>query len=300
MPPEWMKLHAFDATFQGRLREPGNEVIIMSETTYGDIRRTCATLAENLLFQRTIIVLIVVNAVTLGLETSKEAMELAGGLIDTLDNVILTVFVIEIVVRIVAYGRDFFRDPWSIFDFVVVGIALVPATETFSVLRALRVLRVLRLATTVPQMRRVVEALLSAVPGLGSVVAILALIFYVAGVMATQLFGDAFPDWFGTVGESVYSLFQIMTLESWSMGIVRPVMEVYPYAWGFFVPFILIATFTMLNLFIAVVVNAMQSKYHEVEAEHAAAAHNERASLLEEVKALRGEIRELTALARKI
>lgn len=272
----------------------------MSETTYGDIRRTCATLAENLLFQRTIIVLIVVNAVTLGLETSKEAMELAGGLIDTLDNVILTVFVIEIVVRIVAYGRDFFRDPWSIFDFVVVGIALVPATETFSVLRALRVLRVLRLATTVPQMRRVVEALLSAVPGLGSVVAILALIFYVAGVMATQLFGDAFPDWFGTVGESVYSLFQIMTLESWSMGIVRPVMEVYPYAWGFFVPFILIATFTMLNLFIAVVVNAMQSKYHEVEAEHAAAAHNERASLLEEVKALRGEIRELTALARKI
>ena len=205
---------------------------------------------------------------------------------------------LELAIRIGAYGKSFFRDPWSIFDFIVVGVALVPATDNFSVLRALRVLRVLRLATAVPQMRRVVEALLSAVPGLGSVVAILVLIFYVAGVMATQLFGDAFPAWFGTIGKSVYSLFQIMTLESWSMGIVRPVMQVYPYAWAFFVPFILIATFTMLNLFIAVVVNAMQSKYHEVEAEHAEAAHAERLSLLEEVKALREEIRELTAMTR--
>ena len=119
-----------------------------------------------------------------------------------------------------------------------------------------------------------------------------------AGVVATKLFGEAFPEWFGSLGESLYSLFQIMTLESWSMGIVRPVMMEYPYAWAFFVPFILIATFTMLNLFIAVVVNAMQSKYHEVEAEHAQAAHAERVGLLEEVRALREEIRELTAITR--
>ena len=266
----------------------------MRDSTFGGLRQRLATLAENSRFQKTITLLIVVNAVTLGLETSNEAMLRAGDLIVAFDRVILAVFVFEIAIRIIAYGRAFFRDPWSIFDFVVVGVALIPATENFSVLRALRVLRVLRLASTVPQMRRVVEALLSAVPGLGSVVAILALIFYVAGVMATQLFGEAFPEWFGTIGESVYSLFQIMTLESWSMGIVRPVMEVYPYAWGFFVPFILIATFTMLNLFIAVVVNAMQSTYHEVEAEHAEAAHAERVGLLEEVRALRTEIRRLT------
>lgn len=271
----------------------------MHETTSSGFRHRLATIAENPHFQKTIIVLIVVNAITLGLETSKDAMEHAGSLIVALDNIILGIFVIELAIRIIAYGRDFFRDPWSIFDFIVVGVALVPATENFSVLRALRVLRVLRLATTVPQMRRVVEALLSAVPGLGSVVAILCLIFYVAGVMATQLFGDAFPEWFGTIGKSVYSLFQIMTLESWSMGIVRPVMTVYPYAWGFFVPFILIATFTMLNLFIAVVVNAMQSKYHEEEAVHAEAAHAERASLLEEVRALRAELQELAAATRR-
>lgn len=293
-----MKLHAFAATFQDSAQEYSNEVNTMPDTTRSGFRRRCAALAENPIFQRTIIVLIIVNAITLGLETSKDAMERAGTIISTLDNVILSIFVIELTIRIVAYGRDFFRDPWSIFDFIVVSVALVPATEHFSVLRALRVLRVLRLATTVPQMRRVVEALLSAVPGLGAVVAILVLIFYVAGVMATQLFGDAFPLWFGTIGKSVYSLFQIMTLESWSMGIVRPVMKVYPYAWGFFVPFILISTFTMLNLFIAVVVNAMQSRYHEVEAEHAEAAHAERVSLLVEVKALREEIQELTATSR--
>ena len=267
----------------------------MRESTSGGLRQKLATLAENPRFQKTITALIVVNAITLGLETSQEAMFRAGDVIVALDRVILAVFVFEIAIRVIAHGRAFFRDPWSIFDFVVVGVALVPATDNFSVLRALRVLRVLRLASTVPQMRRVVEALLSAVPGLGSVVAILALIFYVAGVMATQLFGDTFPQWFGTIGESVYSLFQIMTLESWSMGIVRPVMDVYPYAWGFFVPFILIATFTMLNLFIAVVVNSMQSRYHEEEEKHAQAAHAERVGLLEEVRALRTEIQRLIA-----
>lgn len=271
----------------------------MRDTTSIDFRQKLAMLAENPAFQKTITALIIINAITLGLETSQVAMERAGEVIVALDRVILSIFVAEIMVRIIAHGRNFFRDPWSIFDFVVVGVALVPATENFSVLRALRVLRVLRLASVVPQMRRVVEALLMALPGLGSVVAILALVFYVAGVMATQLFGDAFPEWFGTIGRSIYSLFQIMTLESWSMGIVRPVMKVYPYAWGFFVPFILIATFTMLNLFIAVVVNAMQSRYHAEEAQHAEAAHAERVGLLEEVRALRADIKALAALARR-
>ena len=171
-------------------------------------------------------------------------------------------------------------------------MALAPSTENFSVLRALRVLRVLRLITAVPQMRKVVGGLLSALPGLGSVVAILCLIFYVAAVMATQLFGSTFPQWFGTLGGTLYSLFQIMTLESWSMGIVRPVMEVHPFAWAFFVPFILVATFTMLSLFIAVVVNAMQT-YHELEAGHATTSRSDHAALLAEVRALRADLEAL-------
>ena len=255
-------------------------------------RGRLAALAEDPRFQRAIIALIVVNAITLGLETSPAIMASAGSVLVALDRVVLAIFVAELAIRIGAYGRDFFRDPWSIFDFVVVGLALAPSTENFSVLRALRVLRVLRLITAVPQMRRVVGGLLSALPGLGSVVAILALIFYVAAVMATQLFGEDFPQWFGTLWKSLYSLFQIMTLESWSMGIVRPVMETHPYAWAFFVPFILIATFTMLNLFIAVVVNAMQS-YHDMEAKHAGTSHTEHAELLAEVRALRADLQAL-------
>ena len=255
-------------------------------------RAGLAAIAEDARFQRAIIVLIVVNAITLGLETSPAVMTSVGPALIALDHVVLAIFVAELAIRIGAYGWSFFRDPWSIFDFVVVALALAPSTENFSVLRALRVLRVLRLVTAVPQMRRVVGGLLSALPGLGSVVAILCLVFYVAGVMATQLFGHDFPQWFGTLWKSLYSLFQIMTLESWSMGIVRPVMEVHPYAWGFFVPFILIATFTMLNLFIGVVVSAMQS-YHDKEAEHVEVTRSEHAELLAEIRSLRADLKAL-------
>ncbi len=112
-------------------------------------------------------------------------------------------------------------------------------------------------------MRRVVSALLSAIPGLSSIILVLLLIFYVFAVIATNLFASQYPEWFGSIGDSMYTLFQIMTLESWSMGIVRPMMETHPYAWAFFIPFILIATFTMLNLFIAIIVNAMQLQAEE-------------------------------------
>jgi len=172
----------------------------------------------------------------------------------------------------------FFRDPWSVFDFLVVAIALVPASGQLAVLRALRVLRVLRILTIVPSMRRVVGGLLAAIPGLASIGMVLALVFYVFAVITTNLFGGAFPDWFGTLGRSLYTLFQVMTLESWSMGISRPVMEVYPYAWIFFIPFILIATFTMLNLFIGVIVSAMQSFSDDDKADSATANSNASAS----------------------
>lgn len=250
---------------------------------------------QDVRFQRAIIGLIVVNAVILGLETHPGVMSVAGDWLTILDHAILAVFVVEIGLRLGAYGWRFFRDAWSVFDFLIVGIALLPFTETFAVLRALRILRALRMISVVPRMRRVVEALLAAVPGLGSVVALLCLIFYVAGVMATHFFGAAFPEWFGTLPKSIYSLFQIMTLESWSMGIVRPVMDVYPYAWVFFVPFILISTFTMLNLFIAVIVSALETEHYEeqgrIEATHAQDARREREVLLAEIRALREELR---------
>jgi voltage-gated sodium channel len=250
--------------------------------------------------QRIVIILILVNAVALGLETSDRVMAQVGPALLALDRAILAVFVVEIVARLAAHRAAFFRDPWSVFDFAVVAIALVPASGALSVLRALRVLRVLRLLTVVPSMRRVVGALLSAIPGLASIAMVLGLIFYVFGVIATKLFGDTHPEWFGTLGHSLYTLFQVMTLESWSMGISRPVMETYPYAWAFFVPFILVATFTMLNLFIAVIVSAMQTftagDAQETRAAVEQARDHVEADLHAEMRSLRGEIAELKAL----
>ena len=244
-----------------------------------------------------ITLLIVINAIILGLETVPLAMERYGAFLLAVDNFILGVFVIEILLRIYAHRLSFFRDPWSLFDFTVVAIALVPASGPLAVLRALRILRVLRLLTLVPSMRRVVGALLGSIPGLSSIALVLLLIYYVFAVIATKLFGDHFPQWFGSIGESLYSLFQIMTLESWSMGIVRPVMVEHPYAWIFFIIFILIATFTMLNLFIAIIVNAMQTFTEEENRERKEALVETRdhieADLHSEMAALRREIVEL-------
>ena len=253
--------------------------------------------------QKAIMVLIMINAVILGLETVPAAMRDYGDILLAVDQVILGVFVIEILLRIYAHRLSFFRDPWSIFDFAVVSIALVPASGPFAVLRALRILRVLRLLTLVPSMRRVVGALLASIPGLGSIALVLMLIYYVFAVIATKLFGENFPQWFGSIGESLYSLFQIMTLESWSMGIVRPVMVEHPNAWIFFIIFILIATFTMLNLFIAIIVNAMQT-FTEQENEARRSALDEtrdhiEADLHRELAELRAEIAGLRQLLEK-
>ena len=209
--------------------------------------------------QRFIIVLIVINAILLGMETSRALMQSYGDWITLVNNIILYVFVAELLIRLAAYGVRFFTQPWSLFDTAVILVAFTPGSEAFSALRALRVLRVLRLLSTVPTMRKVIEGLLTAIPGIASVASIMLLFFYVFAVVGTHLYSATFPQWFGNLGESMYSLFQIMTLESWSMGIVRPVMDQHPYAWAFFVTYILVTTFTMLNLFIAIIVNAMHS-----------------------------------------
>lgn len=258
------------------------------------MKSTLAALLAHPLAERTITALILVNAVTLGLETSPDVMARAGTLLVTIDKIILAIFVAELAARLTVHGLRFFRDPWSVFDFLVVAIALVPASGELAILRALRILRVLRLITAVPSLKRVVGALLGALPGMGSIVLLLGLIFYVGAVMATKLFGGTHAEQFGSILASVYTLFQIMTLDGWSSEIVRPVMEAHPYAWLFFIPFILASAFIALNLFIGVVVNAMQSEHDAVRAEAEAAARAERDDpILEELRSLRAEIRRL-------
>ncbi len=204
---------------------------------------------------------ILFNAAILGLETSAPVMERVGPVVLALDMLCLSVFVAEIALKLYAHGLRYFRSGWNIFDFVIVGIALIPAGQGLSVLRSLRILRVLRVVSVAPRLRRVVEGFVTALPGMGSVFLLMAIIFYIGAVMATKLFSGTFPDWFGDLGSSAYTLFQIMTLESWSMGIVRPVMEAYPYAWAFFVPFIMVTTFAVVNLLVGLIVNSMQDAH---------------------------------------
>ncbi len=214
-----------------------------------------------------IMAVILFNAILLGLETSDPLMQRFGVQIVALDTACLAVFVLELAAKLAAYGWRFFRDGWNVFDFLIVGVSLIPGAQSLSVLRALRILRLLRVISVTPRLRRVVEGFIGALPGMASVFLLMAIIFYIGAVMATKLFGDAFPEWFGTLGRSAYSLFQIMTLESWSMGIVRPVMQQYTYAWAFFVPFIMVTTFAVVNLIVGLIVNSMQEAHHAADEE---------------------------------
>lgn len=247
-------------------------------------------------FKNFIIALIVINGITMGLETSRDFMSLYGSYILGFDKLVIAIFTVEIILRIYVYRVSFFKDPWSVFDFIIVAISLVPASAGFEILRILRVFRLLRLITAIPQMKKVVLALVSVIPGMASIAALLTLIFYIFSIIATQLYRDTFPQWFATLGESFYTLFQIMTLESWSMGIVRPIMEVHPYAWTFFVPFIFIVTFIMVNLIIAIVVDAMGEINKDEEPNKIEETPKKEANTKEEISQLREDIKELKVL----
>jgi voltage-gated sodium channel len=259
-------------------------------------------------FQSFIIAVIAINAIGLGLETIPSANAQIGPLLGMIDNIALVIFALEIATKLIAYRLGYFRDPWNIFDFTIVAIALLPMGGGLSVMRALRILRAARIISVVPRMRRVVEGLLNAIPSLGAVIALLAIVFYICGVMATKLFGSEFGELFGSLPKSLFTLFQVMTLEDWPGGVVRPIMEVYPYAWLFFIPFILMVTFAVLNLFIAIIVNSMEeaakadTKMLHTDAEqlHADAMQQTRQNemLVQEIRALRAEITALRGLVK--
>ena len=234
----------------------------MSAPSQNASRQTIASLVEGRWFTIFITTLILINAVTLGMETDEELVASYGGLLHLADRVILVIFTIELALKFYAYRVSFFRSGWNWFDLAIVTIAWLPTSGALTVLRALRILRVLRLISVVPQMRRVVAAIGHSIPGMVSVVGVLGLIFYVSAVLATKLFGThpapEMQEWFGSISASAYTLFQIMTLESWSMGVVRPTMVLFPWAWMFFLPFIIITSFAVLNFFIGIIVDSMQ------------------------------------------
>lgn len=250
-------------------------------------------LVENPVTERVVLILVVINAITLGLETSPSAMARWGAALHAIDKALLTVFVAEITARLVVRRLAFFRDPWSVFDFLIVSISLLPTTGPLQVLRALRVLRVFRLITLAPSLKRVVGALVGALPGMGSIVLLLGLVLYVFAVMATHLYGADMPEKFGDLGISIFTLFQLVTLDGWSGEVVRPAMEHNPYAWVFFITFILVSSFTVFNLFIGVVVNAMQAEHDLEMIEKTGRPPVSMDDLMQELQRLRAEVADL-------
>ncbi|MFN3312333.1 MAG: ion transporter [Hyphomonas sp.] len=263
---------------------------------------------ETRAFGNTVTGLIIANAIVLGVLTYSDT--LPPGLVTVLvwfDMLVTFAFAAEIGLKLIVYRLQFFKLGWNWFDFIVVGISLIPGGNAFSVLRALRVLRVLRLLHVIPTMRRITEALLSALPGMGAILAILGLVFYVSTVMATYLFsGSQNSDYFADLGASALAMFEVLTMEGWN-DIMRDLLDEYPWAWAFFVPFILFTVWAILNLFTAVIVDALQDGAREtlieqeekIEAElhaqeeHEAVRHRELMALITE---LRTEVQELKAL----
>jgi len=267
-------------------------------------------------FRHAITGLIIINAIILGVLTY--AGQLPAPLVNTLqvlDVTITVIFAVEILMKLAVYRFRFFSEGWNWFDFIVVAISLVPAAQAFSVLRALRVLRVLRLLHVVPTLRRITEALLKSLPGMGAILAVLALLTYVGAVMATNMFGDTdnpeVIQLFGDLPSSAYSLFQVMTMDGWRFEVVQKVVDDgNPYAPFFFLIFIFVASFAVLNLFIALIVDALAASERAATDEHLdeieeemeeefTAADLERDEIITLLKEVKAELADLKAAQSK-
>ncbi|MDR6225165.1 ion transporter [Desmospora profundinema] len=247
-------------------------------------------------FTATILVLILFNAILLGLETYPSIYEPYQNLFHGADQILLWLFTLEVILKIIAARPwyRFFKDGWNVFDLLIIASGHLFADVQFVVvLRILRVLRVLRAISILPALRRLVKTLLATIPSLGNIGILLGIIFYIFSVIGTMLFRDVAPEYFGSMHLSMLSLFQIVTLESWASGIMWPIQQEKPWAWIYFVSFVLVGTFVILNLFIGVIVNKVdQVAAEEEELEKL----RKEADLQREVRHLRDEIRELKTM----
>lgn len=255
------------------------------------VQSRIATFVTHPVFSHTILALIFLNAVIVGLETIPLVYRSYHSILVISDRVLLWVFTAEIVLRLIAEKRThrFFMNGWNMFDFIIVAAShLFVGAHFVTVLRVLRVLRLLRTVSIVPSLRRLVNALLLTIPSLGNILLLMSLLFYIFGVMGTMLFADVAPEYFGSLSLSLLTLFQTVTLDAWST-VVWPIFNEVPWAWAYFVSFILIGTFVIFNLFIGVIVNNVE-KAERREAEH------EELATAKDMALLRKEIVELKRL----
>ena len=245
-------------------------------------------------FEPVMIGLILFNGLLIGLETSKEFVERYDGWLHLGNDIILGIFIIEAALKLAAVAPRFslyFRNGWNLFDFTVIVASLIPATEEFAlVARLVRVLRVLRLISTVPQLRLIVATLVRSIPSMGHVILLMSIIFYIYAVTGFHLFSEHDEEHWGTLGAAFLTLFQMVTLEGW-VEVMETALEDVPWAWIYFVTFIMVGTFIVLNLFIAIVINNLDaSKAAELAELRAPVTHDE---VLAELRATRDALTRL-------
>lgn len=256
----------------------------------------CSKIVDAKWFQRFIVGVILFNGAIIGMETYSTLNQSYGVLLHGMDQLCLLIFVLEIILKVVACGRrpiDFFRNGWNLFDFIIVTAALMPGIQDqATVLRLIRLLRVLRLLSALPGLQVLILALLKSIPSIGQMALLASLLFYIYAVIGTTLFGSHDPQHWGSLHISLLSLFRTLTLEDWT-DLMYKGMELYPWAWIFFVSFVLLGTFIIFNMLIGVILNSMADAKEIVEREKRAM---ELLSLSDQIKSVRAALDDLEHL----
>lgn len=256
-------------------------------------------IVESSVFNNFILFVIIFNSIILGMMTDAKICQFCGDLLHHICTICVVIFSIEIFMKLYVYKKSFFKHGWNIFDFILVAMSWIPTGGVFSSFRAFRVLRALRtlrLITHLERLRIIVQAIIESIPNVGWASVLLLLLFYIFSIMGTTMFAEAFPEFFGSIGKSMYSLFQIMTLESWSMGIARPVIREFHYAWIYFISFILVSSFIVMNVIVGIVVNAISELSERAKKEKAQLALENATDLELELNKLKAQIRTVETL----
>lgn len=239
--------------------------------------RCLCKIVESHIFEGIILFVIILNTVVLGFETSASMMSKYGGILLAIDDICLYIFIAELILKLVAYNKGFFKNGWNFFDFIVVALSLVSKLPYITILRVFRVFRIvktvravrvvktlkvarsLRLISGLNSLRTVFKAIFLSIPGIIWTVLLLLLIYYIYAIIGVELFRDVLPEKFGSIASTMFTLFQLMTFESWSESIARPIMQVYGFAWIYFISFILISAFTIMNVVVGIVVDSIST-----------------------------------------
>ena len=234
---------------------------MLSGAMRGSLAETCRKIADSTTFQVFIVGVIIANAVVLGLETYSGIENDVGDELSLLNDIFLGIFVVELAIRIAAFGsrpQDYFRDGWNVFDFVVIAAAFLPGMrENATLLRVIRLLRVVRIVTVFPDLRFLVRGMVSSLPPIGSMAMLTVLLIYMYGMVGWILFEETDPADWGNIGQAMLSLFIVLTLESWP-DIMETVIDDHPAAWIYFVSYVLIASFLLINMVIAILINSLE------------------------------------------